>query len=305
MSKPTVNSNYAGKAAGFYISAALKEATSLDHLTVLQNIKYKMNMQKLAGANYVRNAGCDFQDHGTLALTESVLTPKNLQINMQTCKDQLLSSWEAETMRAGAMNNNAPQFEDYVISYFTQHISDAVETSIWGGADANNGEFEGFLTATTGAFAVNGNVVQTNNAGGAGTAYTATNIIENLQTIAAAIPSTVYGKEDLRIYMNFKTYRLYISAISALGYVNMYSMNSDYESTFEGIRLAVVYGMPDDKLVAAQVSNLYFGTDLLSDTTQVKMLDMSPLDGSENLRFVAKFTGGVQVGIGSEVVQQD
>ena len=305
MSKPTVNSNYAGKAAGFYISAALKEATSLDHLTVLQNIKYKMNMQKLAGANYVRNAGCDFTDHGTLALTESVLTPKNLQINMQTCKDQLLSSWEAETMRAGAMNNNAPQFEDYVISYFTQHISDAVETSIWGGADANNGEFEGFLTATTGAFAVNGNVVQTNNAGGAGTAYTATNIIENLQTIAAAIPSTVYGKEDLRIYMNFKTYRLYISAISALGYLNMYSMNSDYESTFEGIRLAVVYGMPDDKLVAAQVSNLYFGTDLLSDTTQVKMLDMSPLDGSENLRFVAKFTGGVQVGIGSEVVQQD
>ena len=305
MSKPTVNSNYAGKAAGFYISAALKEATSLDHLTVLQNIKYKMNMQKLAGANYVRNAGCDFTDHGTLALTESVLTPKNLQINMQTCKDQLLSSWEAETMRAGAMNNNAPQFEDYVISYFTQHISDAVETSIWGGADANNGEFEGFLTAATGAFAVNGNVVQTNNAGGAGTAYTATNIIENLQTIAAAIPSTVYGKEDLRIYMNFKTYRLYISAISALGYVNMYSMNSDYESTFEGIRLAVVYGMPDDKLVAAQVSNLYFGTDLLSDTTQVKMLDMSPLDGSENLRFVAKFTGGVQVGIGSEVVQQD
>ena len=305
MSKPTVNSNYAGKAAGFYISAALKEATSLDHLTVLQNIKYKMNMQKLAGANYVRNAGCDFTDHGTLALTESVLTPKNLQINMQTCKDQLLSSWEAETMRAGAMNNNAPQFEDYVISYFTQHISDAVETSIWGGADANNGEFEGFLTATTGVFAVNGNVVQTNNAGGAGTAYTATNIIENLQTIAAAIPSTVYGKEDLRIYMNFKTYRLYISAISALGYVNMYSMNSDYESTFEGIRLAVVYGMPDDKLVAAQVSNLYFGTDLLSDTTQVKMLDMSPLDGSENLRFVAKFTGGVQVGIGSEVVQQD
>jgi hypothetical protein len=35
------------------------------------------------------------------------------------------------------------------------------------------------------------------------------------------------------------------------------------------------------------------------------MLDMSPLDGSENLRFVAKYSGGVQVGIGAEVVQQD
>ena len=301
----TVTSNYAGKAAGFYISAALKEATSLEHLTVLQNIKYKENLQKVAGSDLVRNADCNFTDHGTLALTESILEPKNLQINMQTCKDTLLSSWEADTMRAGAMNNNAPKFEDYVISYFTQHIADAVESSVWSGAAATNGQFEGFLTATTGAFAVNGNVVQSTNVGGAGTAYTASNIIENLQTIAAAIPSTVYGREDLRIYMNWKTYRLYVSAISALGYVNMYSMNNDYEATFEGIRLSVVYGMPDDQLVAAQTSNLFFGTDLISDTTQVKMLDMSPLDGSENLRFVAKYSGGVQVGIGAEVVQHD
>lgn len=301
----TVTSNYAGKAAGFYISAALKEATSLEHLTVLQNIKFKENLQKVAGSSLVRNADCNFTNHGTLALTESILEPKNLQINMETCKDTLLSSWEADTMRAGAMNNNSPKFEDYVISYFTQHIADAVESSVWSGAAATNGQFEGFLTATTGAFAVNGNVVQTDNTGGAGTAYTAANIIANLQTIAAAIPSTVYGREDLRIYMNWKTYRLYVSAISALGYVNMYSMNNDYEATFEGIKLSVVYGMPDDKLVAAQTSNLFFGTDLISDTTQVKMLDMSPLDGSENLRFVAKYSGGVQVGIGAEVVQQD
>jgi len=301
----TVTSNYAGKAAGFYISAALKEATSLDHLTVLQNIKYKENLQKVAGSSLVRNADCNFTNHGTLALTESILEPKNLQINMETCKDTLLSSWEADTMRAGAMNNNSPKFEDYVISYFTQHIADAVESSVWSGAAATNGQFEGFLTASTGAFAVNGNVVQSDNVGGAGTSYTAANIIANLQTIAAAIPSTVYGREDLRIYMNWKTYRLYVSAISALGYVNMYSMNNDYEATFEGIKLSVVYGMPDDKLVAAQTSNLFFGTDLVSDTTQVKMLDMSPLDGSENLRFVAKYSGGVQVGIGAEVVQQD
>ena len=301
----TVTSNYAGKAAGFYISAALKEATSLEHLTVLQNIKFKENLQKVAGSSLVRNADCNFTNHGNLALTESILTPKNLQINMETCKDTLLSSWEAETMKAGAMNNNAPKFEDYVISYFTQHISDAVESSVWSGAAVTNGQFEGFLTAATGAFAVNGNTVPTTNAGGAAVAYTATNIIENLQIISAAIPSTVYGREDLSIYMNWKTYRLYISAISALGYVNMYSMNNDYEATFEGIKLAVVYGMPDNQLVAAQKSNLYFGTDLLSDTTQVKMLDMSPLDGSENLRFVAKYSGGVQVGIGSEVVWQD
>ena len=302
----TVTSNYAGKAAGFYISAALKEATSLEHLTVLQNIKFKENLQKVAGSSLVRNADCNFTNHGTLALTESILEPKNLQINMETCKDTLLSSWEADTMRAGAMNNNSPKFEDYVISYFTQHIADAVESSVWSGAAATNGQFEGFLTATTGAFAVNGNVVQTDNTGGAGTAYTAANIISNLQTLVAGIPANVYGRDDLRIYMNMKTYRFYISAISTLGYVNAYNMNGDYVPVFEGITIQPCPGMPDDQLVAAETSNLFFGTDLISDMgASMRMLDMTDLDGSDNMRVVAKFSGGVQIGIGADAVQQN
>jgi len=299
----SLTSSYAGKDAGFYISAALQEVQSLEYMTLMQNIKFKEAIQKIGGDSLIRNGSCDFDNYGNLAVTETVIEPKKLQINMQICKDTLLSGWEAEQMRAGAWNRNAPRFEDYVISYFTQHISEGIEASVWNGTAATQGQFAGF-TAAGGAFATGG-AVQTANVGGAGTAYTAANIISQLQAIAASILPTVYGKEDLKIFMNWKTYRLYISAISALGYVNAYSMNDDYIATFEGIKLAVVYGMPDDTLVAARESNLFFGTDLISDTTMVKMLDMSPLDGSENLRFVAKYTAGVQVGIGAEVVQQD
>ena len=77
-----VTSNFAGKAAGFYVSAALKEAKSLEYLTILENVKFKSNIQRQAGSNVVRDATCDFTDHGTLALTEKVLEPKNLQINL-------------------------------------------------------------------------------------------------------------------------------------------------------------------------------------------------------------------------------
>ena len=71
----TTTSNYAGKAAGFYISAALNQANSLDFLTMIENIKYKSNIQKMAGSGLVKDATCDFTDAGTLALTENVLTP--------------------------------------------------------------------------------------------------------------------------------------------------------------------------------------------------------------------------------------
>lgn len=296
----TVTSNYAGKAFGQYISAALKEAKSLEGLTVLENIKYKENIRKMAGSGLVANATCDFTDAGTLALTEAVLTPKNLQINVDLCKKTLLSGWEAEEMKAGAFNRTAPSFDQYVLAYFGELIADSVESSIWSGAAATAGQFEGFLTGTTGAFAVNGNVV----ASSASAAYTAANIIANLQILVADIPANVYGRDDLRIYMNMKTYRFYISAISTLGYVNAYNMNGDYVPVFEGITIQPCPGMPDNKMVAAETSNLFYGTDLLSDDTNIKMLDMTQLDGSDNMRVVAKFSGGVQVGIGADVVSQ-
>ena len=301
-----VTSNYAGKVFGQYISAALKEAKSLEGLTVLENIKYKENIRKMAGSSLVKDATCDFTDAGTLALTEAVLTPKNLQINVDLCKKTLLSGWEAEEMKAGAFNRTAPTFDQYVLAYFGELIADSVEGSIWSGADASAGQFEGFLTATTGAFAVNGNVVQTDNTGGAGTAYTAGNIISNLQTLVAGIPANVYGRDDLRIYMNMKSYRFYVSAISTLGYVNAYNMNGDYVPVFEGITIQPCPGMPDDELVAAETSNLFYGCDLISDMgASIKMLDMTDLDGSDNMRVVAKFSGGVQVGIGADAVQQN
>ena len=300
-----VTSNFAGKAAGFYISAALKQAKSLDFLTLIENVKFKSNIQRMAGTSLVRDNTCDFTDHGTLALTEKVLEPKALQINIDLCKENLVSSWEALEMRAGAGAPPPPSFEDYVISYMGEIIANGAETSIWSGVAANNGEFAGFLGTATGYLlpGVDATVIQSSASG----AYTAGNIIANLQTLTADMAaniSPVLTKEDLYIYMNAKTYAFYISAVSTLGYVNAYNMNGDYEPVFEGYKIAVCPGMVDNQLVAAERSNLFAGTDLLSDTTRIALLDMTSLDGSDNLRCVAKYSMGVQTGVGADIVRQ-
>jgi hypothetical protein len=300
-----VTSNFAGKAAGFYISAALKQATSLDYLTTMENVKYKSNIQRMAGSTVVRDATCDFTDHGTLALTEKVLEPKNLQINIDLCKKTLLTSWEALEMRAGAGAMPPVSFEDYVISYMGEIIAQATENSIWSGVAATNGEFAGFLGTATGYLlpGVDATVIQSSASG----AYTAANIIANLQTLTADMAaniSPVLRKEDLHIYMNAKTYAFYVSAVSTLGYVNAYNMNGDYEPVFEGYKIAVCPGMVDNQVVAAEKSNLFFGTDLLSDATRIQLMDMSLLDGSDNVRVVARYSGAVQTGVGADIVRQ-
>ena len=296
-------SNYAGKAAGFYINAALRQANSMEFLTMIENIKYKSNIQKMANTGIVRNATCDFTQNGTLTLTEAVLEPKNLQVNTDICKKSLLESWEAAEMRAGAGAPPPASFDDYVISYLGEIIANATEESIWKGNSTANGEFVGFVHPSDGHLATNATVVDVSKGADFVADSTAAGyIITELQNLTAAIPTTVYTKDDLYIYMSPKSYRLYISAISTLGYVNAYSMNGDYDAVFEGIKLAVCNGMSDNVLVAAEKSNLFFGTDLLSDATRIALMDMSQLDGSDNMRVVARYSAGTQVGIGADVV---
>ena len=300
----TTTSNFAGKAAGFYISAALKASTSLDFLTSIENIKFKSNIQRMAGSSVVAAATCDFTSAGDLDLTEKVLEPNNLQINLDLCKSTLLDSWEALQMRAGAGAPPPASFNDYVISYMGDIIGEATENSIWKGVVAG-GDFKGFVGAVVGYLlpGVDGTV---NQAAGTAAAFSATNIIENLQTgtsdVAANSPA-VLNKEDLYIYMNNKSYSFYISAISTLGYVNAYNMNGTYEPLFEGFKIAVCPGMKDNELVIAEKSNMFFGTDLLSDATRISLLDMASLDGSDNMRMVCRYSAGVQTGIGADITR--
>mgnify|MGYP003135064246 CR=1 FL=1 len=294
--------NYNGTAAGFYIHAALKQAKSLEYMQVLENIKYKQNIQKMDGSSLIVDNSCTYSSSGNLSLTEATLSPKSLQINLDICKETLLTSWESMNMRAGRDAASSTSFDDYVIAYMGEMIADATETSIWQGVTGTTGEFDGFMTywllTTTDA-----TVVQSV----ATAAYSAANIIANMQTFVADIIGgttvDVLGKEDAYIFMNPKTFQFYIQALSALGYVNTYQQ-ADWNPLFEGIKIAVVPGMIDNQLCFAETSNLFFGTDLLSDSTRISLLDMAPVTGDDTIRMVARYTAGVVAGIGANVARQ-
>ncbi len=295
--------NCNGTDAGFDISAALKQPKSLEYMTVMENIKYKQNIQKMSGSGLVLDNNCTYNSAGTLALTEATLDPKSLQINLDICKETLLSSWSSLNMGAGRTANAPVSFEDYVIAYMGEIIADATESSIWQGVTGTPGEFNGFCTYWL-LPGTDGTVVQDAAAG----AYTAANIIASLQGLVDAIvggtANNVLGKEDAYIFMNNKTWQFYIQAISALTGTPWGNMNSDWEPVFEGIKIAVVPGMIDNQMVFAQKSNLFFGTDLLSDSTRISLLDMAPVTGDDTIRMVARYTAGVVAGIGADVVRQ-
>jgi hypothetical protein len=216
-----------------------------------------------------------------------------------------LDSFESLQMRAGAGAPFPASFEEYVISYMGDIIAEATENSIWAGVANAGGDFIGFTGAGAAGWLRAGNdatVVQAVLTGGAGVAPVVGTIIADIQAGLDAVPSTVIGKEDLHIYLNQKNYQLYIQAISALGYLNAYNMQGEYVPMFNGIKIAVCNGLQNAAIVIAEKSNLFYGTDLLSDATRITLMDMAALDGSDNMRLVARYSGGTQTGVGADCV---
>ena len=208
-------------------------------------------------------------------------------------------------MRAGAGAPPPASFNDYVISYMGDVIADATETSIWAGVANAGGDFIGFTGAGAAGWLRGGNdptVVQAVLTGGAGVAPTNTTIIADVEAGLAVVPTGCLGKEDLYVYMNQRNYQLYIQAVSTLGYLNAYNMQGNYEPRINGYKIAVVNGLQNAAIVIAAKSNMFFGTDLLSDATRIALLDMAALDGSDNMRMVCKYSAGTQTGIGADIV---
>jgi hypothetical protein len=60
--------------------------------------------------------------------------------------------------------------------------------------------------------------------------------------------------------------------------------------------------MPVNSIIAAEKSNLFYGTALMADSNSAKILDLSDVDGSDNVRIVLRFQSGVQIGVTEDVV---
>ena len=308
---PTIsNSTYAGEAAAGYIAAALLSARTLDNklVTIMPNVKYKSVIQKLDVSGIVQDASCDFTTSGSVAISEQILQPKELQVNLQLCKQEFVDSWEALQLGFSAFDEIPKNFNDFLVSYVGGKVAEATEQSIWRGTNVN-GQFEGFQTEFSASIAASGSgAVLAAKSGSViiSGSITSANVLSVMNSVVDTIPATVYGKEDLLLYVPTNVAKAYQQALAggavgANGWNNQLNVG-EKPFNFNGIEIVLCPGMSDSKIVAAQKSNLFFGTGLMSDYNEVRVLDMANIDGSQNYRIIMRYTAGTQFGIGSDIV---
>ena len=300
----SITTTYAGEFAGQYISAALLSGSTLDNglISIKPNIKFKEVIKKVSTDGLVKDAGCDFDPTSTLTLTERILEPTSQQVNLQLCKKDFQSDWDAVSMGISAFDSLPPSFADFLIGHVAAKVAQRTEQSIWNGAAATNGDFAGFKELML----ADADVTDV----GAGAAVTAANVIEKLGLVVDSINSTIYTSEDLFIYVSQNVARAYVRALGGFQ-ATIGAAGTDNKGTqwynggglsFDGVKIAVANGLADNTMVAAEKSNLFFGTSLLSDMNDVKVIDMADLDGSQNVRVVMRFAAGVNYAVGSDIV---
>lgn len=291
----TVSSNYAGEAASQYFSGVLLSPTSITNggVSALPGIKYKQNLPKIDLSGIIADSTCDFTDVGTITRSERVLTVEEFEVNMKLCKSTYRPTFDsmASTAHAGL----APSFAEHLVGLVGANIAQSRENTIWQGAAATGGEFDGFeaLFASEAAQPAAYEV--------AGIALSAANIIAELGKVRDAASSALYSKEGFAIRISTAAKRFYISAMAALGYMDKFH-DGQAPLNFEGIPLIHCAGLSDDVMFATYAGNLWYGFGEAGDVQRVDVIDQSPLDGSNNVNVVAKWADGVQVSNPQDVI---
>jgi hypothetical protein len=303
----SITTTYAGEFAGEYIAAALLEGSTIANggITVKPNVKLKEVIKKVGTDGIVKDATCDFDPTSTITLTERILQPEEQQVNLQLCKKDFISDWEALSMGFSAHSDMPSKFSDFLIAHVAAKVAQKTEQSIWDGNTSNNGQFDGL----TKLLSLDAGLPAAQEV--AGTTVDAGDVVTELGKIVDAIPSSLYGSEDLNIYVSQNIARAYVRALggfgaSGLGAAGTNSMGTQWFNngslSFDGVKIFVANGLAANTAIAAEKSNIFFGTGLLSDHNEVKVIDMAELDGSQNVRVVMRFTAGVQYGIVDDVV---
>jgi hypothetical protein len=288
----SLTTTYAGELAGEIVAKALLSNVSTQYVTMKPNVPYKSVVRKIDDTVTFAAGSCEFTPTGTITLTERILTLEEFQVQRQICKKDFFIDWTTADVMSGRVNT---QIQDAIIGRLVGGIAAANETIMWSGVNATAGQYDGFETLIK--------------AGGSGAvsagsgALSDTNIIATIWDVINTAPAAVKGAaEKPAIYMGQAAWEAYMQAQIAAGNGWYLTGGPEVSRRFVGMyEIYVCPGMTANNIIFSQPSNLMLGTWQENQMNEVFILDMQNLDGSQNVRYGARFYLGAQIAVGEDI----
>lgn len=292
----TVTSNYAGKEAGEIVGQAFKESDTIakGFVTVFPNVNFKLNLRKIVLTGGKREYTCGHVPAGAITLSEKVLEPKKFKDDFEICKEDFRAQWSEETMGASAHNDNAPKdIMDAIMVEKLAQTAEELDDNIWNGDATNADEFDGFLKL----FAADATVIDVDLA----SPVTEANIEANLKLALAAIPVELRRK-SLKIGVSSDIFQIYTFFLISKGLANGLGGDANTGMKIGKYTLEEINGLPAETIVIAEPKQLIFGTGLLADHNEVRLVDQDDTLLNGKIIGTMVYNAGVQYYNGAEIV---
>lgn len=292
----TVTSNYAGKEAGAIVGQAFKEADTITKgfLTPFENVNYKLNLRKIQMTGGKREYTCGHVPSGAITLSEKVLEPKKFKDDWEVCKEDFRAQWSEELMGASAHNDNAPKdIMDAILVEKLAQTAEDLDNNIWNGDATNDDEFDGFLKL----FAADATVIDVD----IPATTTESNVEAHLKLALNAVPIELRRK-SLKVGVSPDIYQAYNFLLISKGILNGLGGDANTAMKIGKYTLDEINGLPTNNIVIADPKNLIFGTGLLADHNEVRMVDQDETLLNGKIIGTMVYNAGVSYYNGAEIV---
>jgi hypothetical protein len=276
---------------------------------VLVGVKSAENITIMdTDAFFQSGVSCGFNPSGTTTFTQRAVTIGKIKINEALCLKDLESKFLQNALPQGSRYTDMIFAEQYS-NRKAEKVAEQMEIALWQGdtasANGNLNKFDGLLKLIT---AAGGSVTNANTStyitGGPIASITVSNVVAVFDAIYTAIPAKVVAKDDITIFCGMDTFRLYTIALKN---ANLFAYNLDIKADSEfflpgtTVKVVAVQGLNGtNDLVAARISNLFMGTDLLNEEERFEIFYAKEAD---QIRYVNEFKAGVNFAFPAEIVK--
>jgi hypothetical protein len=276
---------------------------------VLVGVKSAENITIMdTDAFFQSGTSCGFNASGTTTFTQRAVTVGKIKINEALCLKDLESKFLQNALPQGSRYTDMIFAEQYS-NRKAEKVAEQMEIALWQGdtasANGNLNKFDGLIKLIT---AAGGSVTNANTStyitGGPISSITVSNVVAVFDAIYTAIPAKVVAKDDITIFCGMDTFRLYTIALKN---ANLFAYNLDIKADSEfflpgtTVKVVAVQGLNGtNDLVAARISNLFMGTDLLNEEERFEIFYAKEAD---QIRYVNEFKAGVNFAFPDEIVK--
>jgi hypothetical protein len=282
---------YRGTELQEFYTQAFYRKNAVDRFTILPNCKDKFGANFLNFDGNVLGAdGCDFSPNVNVALTEKIMNVETYSINFEECVTTFEQSYLADQLRAGANNVDLPEsFEAWLMEKLPMKIADELERKAFS-------EITTELVADVNKIDVTINPINV------------TNALDEIGKVYNSIPAELFGNPELVIMMNVSVWKTYLQSAFDTSVPQL--ITDGITMTYLGVELvpAPVYnlakggGLENDVIVAGLLSNFIRATDLLSDDSELSMIDLRQTTGDKKIRVMGRIKFKSTYAISEEVV---